>query len=75
MNKDILNMKTVAYYSGYNGIEVKNILYGYDDYVQVVSGAWYGTRKAHTVKIYYETERPYFKINGVRIHLDECIRC
>lgn len=44
--KDILKMETIAYYSGFNGLEIKDIEYGIDDHVLCVSGAWYGKAKA-----------------------------
>lgn len=31
--KDILEMETTAYYSGFNGLEIKGIEYGIDDHV------------------------------------------
>ena len=70
-----INHHSIAYYSGFSGLEIKGIEYGIDDYVVFQSGCWgspaiYGYHKA---KIYY-TDRPYFMLNGYRIHLDECIR-
>ena len=34
------NRKTIAYYSGLNGLEIKGIEHGGHDYVYCVSGAW-----------------------------------
>ena len=72
--KDILKMETIAYYSGFNGLEIKGIEYGIDDYVLCVSGAWYGKPKPHRLKIYYTSENAYIKLSGEKIRLDECIR-
>ena len=80
--KEILNARTVAYYSGYDGLEIKDILYGLDDYVAYTSsawtytsGAWIGKKRAHICKIYYTASgNAYFKYNGIRIPLNECIR-
>ena len=72
--KDILKMETIAYYSGFNGLEIKGIEYGIDDYVLCVSGAWNGKPKLHRLKIYYTSENAYIKLSGYRIPLDECIR-
>ena len=66
--------KSVAYYSGYNGVEIKEILYGIDDYVVFVSGVWNGNSKLHKSKIHYESDRPYFRYGNQRIHWDECLR-
>lgn len=72
---DILKMKSVAYYSGLNGIEIKKIEYGIDDYVLCVSGAWGGRKQVHRVKINYTTRGDaYIRIHDYRIPLNECIR-
>lgn len=64
----------IAYYSGFGGIEIKSIEYGLDDHIIFVAGAWCSNKTAHRARVYYETETPYFKYNGNRIPLDECIR-
>ena len=75
MNKfeSINNKKSVAYYSGFGGLEIKSIEYGIDDKVEFIVGAWCNKRSAHKVKIHYSNNIPYFKFNGIRIKLDECI--
>ena len=72
--KDILKMETIAYYSGFNGLEIKGIEYDIEDNVLCVSGAWIGKPKPHRLKIYYTSENAYIKLNGYRVPLDECIR-
>lgn len=73
--KDILKMETIAYYSGLNGLEIKYIIHGIDDYILCVSGAWGGVKKAHILKVYYPSSKsPYIKLHGYTIRLDECIR-
>ena len=50
---EILNMPTIAYWSGLDGLEIKDIEHGINDYVLCVSGAWYGGKsneRAHRVK-------------------------
>lgn len=73
-----LNHKSIAYYSGLNGLEIKGIEYGIEDYIYCVSGCWYGGEKAreyHRVKIQYDRfGDPFFRIHGYKIQLDECIR-
>ena len=69
--------ETIAYYSGLNGLEIKGIEYGIEDYVYCVSGAWGGEKGFHRCKVYYpasEIKSPFFKIHGYRVPLDECIR-
>ena len=38
--------ESVAYYSGLNGLEIKGIEYGINDFVYCVSGCWYGGKAA-----------------------------
>ena len=38
--------ESVAYYSGLNGLEIKGIEYGIDDFIYCVSGCWYGGKAA-----------------------------
>lgn len=70
------NKAAIAYYSGYNGIEIHHIEYGINDFVYYVSSAWYGgksAKKYHKSRIYYGEKSTYFKYNGIRISLDDCI--
>lgn len=66
--------ETVAYYSGLNGLEVKGIEYGVDDYIYCVSGAWGSPKGFHRCKIYDSVTGPFFRIHGYKIPLNECIR-
>lgn len=72
---DILKMKSVAYYSGLSGLEIKKIEHGIEDYVLCVSGAWCSKKQAHKVKVNYTTRGDaYIRVHGYRIPLNECIR-
>lgn len=67
--------ESIAYYSGLNGLEIKGIEYGINDYVYCVSGAWGGSKAFHRCKIYYPiTESAFFRVHGYKIPFDECIR-
>ena len=70
--------ESIAYYSGLNGLEIKGIEYGIDDYIYCVSGAWYGGKAAkqyHRVKVQYTRKGAAFlRVHGYRIPLNECIR-
>lgn len=71
----ILNAQTIAYYSGLNGVEIKNIYHGIEDMICCVSGAFAGGKKVHCVKISCtKLGIPYFTINKQRIYLMDCIR-
>ena len=73
-----MDHESIAYYSGLNGLEIKGIEYGVNDFVYCVSGCWYGgkaARRFHRCKIYYPiTESAFFKVDGYKIPFDECIR-
>ena len=63
---------TIAYYSGFDGLEIKGFdCDAADDYMYCVSGAWYGEKTPHKLKVY---GGEYVKLHGYKIHLDECIR-
>lgn len=76
--KEIYTGKSIAYYSGFNGLEIKHIEYGIDDYLYCVSGCWCGGEKAranHRLKIYYDSKDAAFvRLHGYKIQLNECIR-
>lgn len=72
--------ESIAYYSGLNGLEIKGIEYGINDFIYCVSGCWYGGKAAqrfHRCKIYYPAngkDGAFFRVDGYKIPLDECIR-
>jgi hypothetical protein len=71
---EILKAETIAtWYGGslWYGAEIKAVN---DEKISLVeiSGE---TKKAHTLKIYFNNSGAYFVLNGRRISLDECIRC
>lgn len=67
--------ESIAYYSGLNGLEIKGIEYGIDDYIYCVSGAWGGGKGYHRCKIQYARNgAAFFRVYGHRVPLDECIR-
>lgn len=69
-----IDYPTVAYYSGFGGLEVKFIEYGTDDYVYLVAGAWNGKKSYHRLKICYGTKSAYIRLFGHRCPLSEFIR-
>ena len=72
--QEILDMPTMAVYSGLNGIEVKDIEYGIEDYLLLVSGSLGGKKEAHRLKIHYDNKTNYVKLWGHRIPLNECMK-
>ena len=70
-----INKEYVAYYSGFFGLEIKEIQDGIETYIVFVAGAWCSKKSVHRSKVYYtQAGRAYFKFNGCRVPLDECIR-
>lgn len=63
--------KSIAYYSGFGGFEIKKVEYGIEDYIYAVSGAWCNKKSYHKLKIYSGN---YVKLHGYKIPLDECMR-
>jgi hypothetical protein len=75
--KEICAGKSIAYYSGFNGLEIKHIEYGINDYLYCVSGCWTAKKNwvNHRLKIYHDNRGGAFvKLHGYKIPLDECIR-
>lgn len=66
---------STAYYSGFNGLEIKGVEYGINDYLYCVSGAWGGGKAYHKLIIHYSRRgAAYVMLHGYRVPLDECIR-
>ena len=71
--KEIINSnECIAYASVLGGLQIHHIN---DDTVYCVSGAWCRKKSFHKVKIHYNSSVPYIKVNGLKISLDEIIRC
>lgn len=67
--------ESIAYYSGLNGLKIKGIEYGINDYVYCVSGAWGGGKAFHRCKVQYTRKgAAYIRVHGYRVPLNECIR-
>lgn len=67
--------ESIAYYSGLNGLEIKGIEYGINDYVYCVSGVLGGGKAFHRRKVQYTREgEAFFRVYGYKIPLEECIR-
>ena len=73
----IMNIKSIAYYSGFSGLEIKHIEYGINDYLYCVSGTWgaKSQQKPHKLKINYDRRGGAFvRLHGYKVPLSECIR-
>ena len=65
---------TFAYFSGFNGLEVKHIEYGINDYLYCVSGAWYAPKHYHKLKIHYSNDGIYIRFHGYRCFFHDFIK-
>lgn len=72
--------QTVAYYSGWGGVEIKKLIYDIDDFVVYVANAWNSDERYPKFygcsRVEYDAEgKPFFRANRHVIPFDECIRC
>ena len=66
--------ESIAYYSGLNGLEIKGIEYGINDYVYCVSGAWGGGKAFHRCKIQYTRKgAAFFRVQRPEIQSRFCL--
>ena len=71
----VMEKETVGYISACSGIEIKEIVYGVDDHVVFIAGAWGPNKSAHKRKIYYNSNGAYFIYAGQRFNFNEIVRC
>ena len=72
---EVLSKRSVGYFSGFGGLEVKEIEYGVSDTVLFVVGAWTGSKDAFRAVIRYDASgEPYFVYRGYHVRFDEIIR-
>ena len=70
-----VTLPSIAYWTDYSGIEVKEIEYGTDDYLICVSLANTENPRVHRLKIKAAMNgRPYVIIYGHNMYLDQCLR-
>lgn len=72
-----MKARALGYWSALGGVEWKFTDHAIEDYMTVVVNAWGGKKEAHRVKINYDRngDRPYIRVCGTRLYLDEGIRC
>ena len=76
MNKKELckNSASIAYFSGFNGLEVKAITRGKIDEIYAVSNAWGGKKKYHKLRIYKNKNGEYINLHGYTCYLKDFIK-
>lgn len=69
--------ESIAYYNGFNGLEIKGIENDIRNYVYCVTGAWRGKKSFHRCKLHYTAKgnaSPFFKVYGHIVPLYECVK-
>ena len=66
--------RTVAYYSGLGGVEVRHISYGINDFIYLIAGAWSNKKSYHKLKIHYGNKFAYIKLYGYRCRLSDFLK-
>lgn len=66
--------RTVAYYSGLGGLEVRHISYGINDFIYLIAGACSNKKSYHKLKIHYGHKYAYIKLHGYRCRLSDFIK-
>lgn len=69
-----LENKTVVYFSGWGGIEVKKIEYGIENCIYCVSGTWTSKKSYHKFKIFSSSKGEYINYHGNRCYLHDFLR-
>lgn len=70
-----ISNKTIAYYSGVGGLEVRAIEYGAEDYMYCIANAWHGKPTFHKLKINYgKNGGDYIRLHGYKMPLADFIR-
>ena len=76
MNKKELckNSLSIAYYSGFNGPEIKSTLHESIKELYAISNAWSGKKKYHKLKIYTNKKGRYIRLDGQTCYLHDFIK-
>ena len=68
------NSVSIAYYSGFNGLEIKAIIRGQINEIYAVSNAWSGEKKYHRLRIYKSKNGEYINLHGYTCYLKDFIK-
>lgn len=67
--------ETVATCSCLNGLAIKGIEFGIDDYVYCESGLLSGRKKYHRLKVLYTPDdMAYIRLWGRRVYMADCLK-
>jgi hypothetical protein len=68
------NSVSIAYYSGFNGLEVKAIIRGKSNEIYAISNAWAHNKKYHRLRIYKNNKGEYIRLHGYICYLQDFIK-
>ena len=68
------NSVSIAYYSGFNGLEIKAIIRGQINEIYAVSNAWGGEKKYHRLRTYKSKNGEYISLHGYTCYLKDFIK-
>ena len=68
------NSLSIAYYSGFNGLEVKAIFQEKFNIMYVISNAWDGKKKYHKLRIYNNKNGEFIRLDGRICYLNNFIK-
>ena len=68
------NSVSIAYYSGFNGLEVKSITHENSNEIYAVSNILTDREKYHKLRIYTNTKGQYVRLYGRIFYLDNLIK-
>ena len=68
------NSLSIAYYSGFNGLEIKAITHGIHDEIYAISNTWGNKKKYHKLRIYTNKKGQYIRLHGYTCYLQDFIK-
>ena len=68
------NSLSTAYYSGFNGLEIKSNIHENSKEIYAISNACDGKKKYHKLKIYTNKKGRYIRLNGQTCYLHGLIK-
>lgn len=73
---EYINKPSIAFYNGFafNGVHLKEIQFGIDDYAVVVCGEWTNSKSVHRIKIHHNSNQSFIIIKGYHMNLKDFIK-
>ena len=68
------NSLSIAYYSAFNGLEIKSTIHENAKEIYAVFNTWNGKKKYHKLKIYTNKKGRYIRLNRQTCYLHDFIK-